>query len=280
MRWLSVLLLMIIWVLLPTPALAQTSDSVTVTVSGYVVEAPGDFTLTYISDYEVGITWTKPASSNNTMVRASYNGYPATRAEGYLVYYGTGTSASDNTVSLDETASPVYYRAWSENTTGEWSPEYAEGEIEGIGMKLIAFVVLAVLLSIASHAFKKMVLGFAAAGGWLLLGFYNWSLIADFGQLYWGFAFFCWGMVIVSVFDAMMGQRGKKEIGDDYEIDDAILEEEKEVDAMIAEQETQLRPSKKLRDYFDKNKKNKKKRKASMRKIARKEARRAVEQGD
>lgn len=167
MRWLGILLLIIAWALSPTMVMAATSDSVTVTVSGWVVEAPGGFTLTYISDYEVGITWTKPATANNTMVRAKYSGYPEDRTDGYLIYYGTGTSASDTAVNLDETATPVYYRAWSENTTGVWSPQFAEANIEGVGVTLLALILFCGILSFLSLRTISVLLAVGASGSWL-----------------------------------------------------------------------------------------------------------------
>ena len=58
-RWLSAFVLLLIIFINPTSVLADTSDDITVTVSGWICGAPGGFTLTYISDYEVGISWTK-----------------------------------------------------------------------------------------------------------------------------------------------------------------------------------------------------------------------------
>jgi len=159
------------------------------------------------------------------------------------------------------------------------------GEEEGMTevLYLLAFVGLAVGLMIACYAFKKPVLGFGAAGGWLILGFYAYGFLSDLGIVYWGVRgalfFVCMGLVFTSVFEAM-GSRGKKERGDDWEADDKRSEEEKEVDEMIEESEAQQRPGKKLRDYYGKNKKNKKQNRASTRRIARQEARKAMERGD
>lgn len=143
MRWLKLTFVTIglFWLLiLPTPVLADTSQTVTITATGIVVDAPGGFTIYYISDYELGISWTKAVSANNTMVRAKYGSYPDGRTDGYLVYYGMEASCSDTGVNLEETASTIYYRAWSEDTDKIWSPVYAEGYWESIVVTLIANV--------------------------------------------------------------------------------------------------------------------------------------------
>ena len=126
---------------------AATSADVTLTatpiVAGGGPGAPTDFTLTDISDYEVSIVWTKGVSANNTMIRAVVGRYADNISDGYLVYYGTGTSASDFGVNLDVVADQYYYRAWSEDTNGDWSTDYAEGKIGGTGVTLLALVLLA-----------------------------------------------------------------------------------------------------------------------------------------
>lgn len=243
MRWLGILLL-VTWLLLPAPALAKDLDAGA--VSGGAVS--GNLTLTRISGHEVGITWEMPDTANKTMVRACYSRYPATREDGYLVYYGEGTSASDNTVNFEALLTSIHYRAWSANATGDWLPLYLEGEIGGISVTFIAFIVLAVGLMIACYAFKKMVLGFGAAGGWLLLGFYSYTIYLEEGVFYWWVAFFAWGMVIVSTFEAM-GARGKKEVGDDWEADDKS-EEEEDADAVIADAEASRSITDRLRKLY------------------------------
>jgi len=172
MKWLIVLLLLLALALTPAVAIADTSAGVTITAWGYICEAPGGFAITYISDYELGLSWTKGLGANNTMVRAAIGRVPADRDDGYLVYYGDGTYATDWSQNLDTLDAKVYYRAWSENAGGIWASEYGEGFIEGIGMKLIAFIVLALGLMIAAFVFKKQALMMAAGLGFVGLGVY------------------------------------------------------------------------------------------------------------
>lgn len=204
---LALLLLPIIYINSGNKAEAATSDQVTVTATGLVVGAPGGFTVYYISDYEVGISWAKPEDAVNTMIRAKYSDYPTAPAhgyeptDGYLVYYGPAENASDTAVSLDETATPVYYRAWCEDAEGNWSPLYGEGEMEGIGMVLIALIILAIGFMVLSYVFKRMEMMFAGAGAWIVLGFYAFtrsesSSPAQITDIYMGLFWLCIGLTI------------------------------------------------------------------------------------
>lgn len=142
-RWPWLILLAVCFWLVPTQVLAETSAEVTVTATGYVCDAPGGFTVTYISDYEVGLSWTKGDGAENTMVRAKYGSMPESREDGYLVYYGNGNYTSDTGVSLDETASDIYYRAWSQNSNEVWEEEGTGSFWENIYVVTIGLIVLA-----------------------------------------------------------------------------------------------------------------------------------------
>jgi len=146
-KWLIALIIVIAIFLIPVSVLADTSASVTVTATGYVVGAPGDFTLTYISDYEVGISWTKGADAVNTMVRAKYGSMPTSRTDGYRIYYGDGISASDTGVNFDESAATVYYRAWSENAGGLWEETGTSDSMESAIMTLLGILTFCGIMS-------------------------------------------------------------------------------------------------------------------------------------
>jgi hypothetical protein len=199
---------------LPIVARADTSANVTVTAIGYVCGAPGGLTLTYINDYEVGISWIKGVDADNTMIRAAYGRYPTDRTDGYLVYYGDGTSTSDTGVSLDETATPVYYRAWSENAGGIWNEfSYAESFIEGIGVTLLAFLIAAIGLTIGGYHLKSMPLVYGAGGVWAVLSGYSYQQAASvsfdtwdtFGMLFW----IAIAMIIVCMVEPVIYRKSK-----------------------------------------------------------------------
>ena len=156
---------------MPTVVLAD-SAGVTITASGFVVGVPGGFTLTYISDYEIGVSWVKGTGAVNTMVRAKYGSIPTSRTDGYLIYYGEGTSATDTGINLDETVSQVYYRAWSQNAGGVWEETGISDFIEGGGMTLIAFLIFAGILSFLGIRSSYYILKFLAGLAWWALALY------------------------------------------------------------------------------------------------------------
>ena len=172
-KWLVILVLLALGLILATvPVLAGTSAEVTVTATGYICEAPGGLTLTYVSDYEVGISWTKGEDAVNTMIRAKYGSVPESRTDGYLVYYGAGTSASDTGVSIDETVAPIYYRAWSESTGGAWEEEGISNFFEGGGMLFIGMLIFAGILSWLGIRSSFVLLRLMGGFGWLAVFVY------------------------------------------------------------------------------------------------------------
>jgi hypothetical protein len=58
----------------------------------------------------INLFWTKGNGASTTMIRYSYGGYPATTADGILLYNGTGSNTTHTGLS---TGSTVYYTAWS-----------------------------------------------------------------------------------------------------------------------------------------------------------------------
>jgi hypothetical protein len=199
-----------------TPALcvsAATTATVTITATGVVVGAPGGFTLTYISDYEVGIDWTPAAGSTNTLIRAATGRYPTSITDGWLVYFGAGSTTIDTGVSLDETATGIYYRAWAEKA-GAYSPFWAEDFIEGGGMTFIAFAAIALGLTIGGFAIKRVSLVVGSAFGWLVLGGYSYSKItAPFeSSIYFYLFLMCIAMVLAVAMEAVLVKRSMQDV--------------------------------------------------------------------
>jgi len=193
---------------MPMPmVLASTTATVTVTATpnyaGGDLGAPTDFALTYVTDTQVDITWVKDGGATNTLVRAKVGEYPISVTDGYEVYFGAGTSTSDTGLNLDETAAPVYYRAWSEDGGGGYSSNYAEDLIEGAGMRLIALIALPIGLMIMGYVFKRQGLSFGAVGGWILLAVYAYGLSATQWDVYYGIFWLGIAMTIVSAVEAM-----------------------------------------------------------------------------
>jgi len=205
-KWLAILALLILGLILRvTPVLAGTSDEVTVTATGYVCEAPGGLTLTYVSDYEVGISWTKGTDAVNTMVRGAVGRLPESRTNGYLVYYGSGTSTSDTGVSLDETAAPIYYRAWSQNAAGIWEETGTSGLLEGFGVTTIAIALFIFGFTVLAVWKREAVFYMLGVIGWLFMTFYlvNRDYPSQNTYLKYAIAGFCLAVTLVMAMQAL-----------------------------------------------------------------------------
>lgn len=170
------------------PVRAGTTADVTITAKPlFGPGAPTNFTLTFITPRQIDITWTKGASANNTLIMAKYWEYPQDRNNGYRVYYGTDESTSDTALDLDLFWGKVYYRAWSEDSTGGWSDDYAQGTKENPAMtdlvnqftlfnnQLIFFLALGVIAIFSFLAFwRPNAILFLLAGGTSIIVGLSW----------------------------------------------------------------------------------------------------------
>lgn len=189
--------------LVPSTSVLADDTDVEITVSAYVVGIPSGFTVTYVTDTEVLIKWTTNLGAENTMVRAATGHPPASRTDGYLVYYGNAESYSDTGVSLDETLVPVYYRAWSETAGGVWSSMFAEDNIEGVGMTIFAVVAIILGLMAMGFIFKNGILFLASTMGWVLFAFLMYGKVFDNAAMNTGLLMFGGMMAFVTAFLAL-----------------------------------------------------------------------------
>lgn len=131
--------------------------------------APTNLTLIAIGDYEVYASWVKGVGANNTMVRAALGRIPTDRDDGYLVYYGAGTNATDYNVDLND--GRRWYRAWSQGSGGGWEENGIWAYIGGEMILLILFGIMALGLTGMFFWKRSQFLAYGAAGSWALLGF-------------------------------------------------------------------------------------------------------------
>jgi len=173
MKW-RYLILLLVMLLPATPVFAETSAEVTVTATGYICGEPGGLTATYISETNVQLDWVKGVNAANTIIVAKYGVAPTSRSDGYTVYSGNGTTYNDIGVSLDETATYVYYKAWSQNIGGVWELIGSNTAwIGGTGMILIALFLLCGILSFLSLRSRNVLVAIGAAISWLFVLIYT-----------------------------------------------------------------------------------------------------------
>ncbi len=211
-RILLVTVIAICNMLSPLPIMAASTGSVNITIyaAGYTCTFPGGFTTTYISDTEVELSWVAGLGANNTMVRAAYGRLPADRTDGYLVYYGNSTVASDTALNLDDTASIIYYRAWSESAAGAWEDTGTSGFMEGPAMKLIAIVLLCVAIMVWAWQKKQVSLLFISLMCWLGFTAYMYSIGSADWDYYRIFAWAGIGLVLITVYQVIIVQMNNK----------------------------------------------------------------------
>jgi len=181
MRWIVVLVFVLGLLLVPVAVRADTAD-VTVTAQGYICAEPGNFTLTYISDYEIGISWEKGENAVNTMVRAAYGRVPASRSDGFQLYYGSGTSATHWVTDIG-LVGPIYYRAWSENADGIWEETGStkEANFMSASFLFIGLIGLTGMLTYFAWRRRHVLICLAASVSWLALGM--WLFFGDVTNL-------------------------------------------------------------------------------------------------
>lgn len=182
--------------------------------------APTNLLLTLLGIDSVQITWTKGIGAENTMVRAAIGHVPVDRTDGYLVYYGTDTSATDY---VDLGQQIVWYRAWSQSAAEAWE---ADGIWDSIGGNMYVFLLFGILGLGLTFGFiwkKYGWLSYGAAGVWGLLGFLalQTSSSANPGQItdvYMGLFWLCMGFVIAcSLLPSVMREKPSK---DDIYVDE------------------------------------------------------------
>lgn len=184
-RWLIVLCLCLLGlsICIGSKLQAASSEEITITAAGWICGGPGAFTLTYVNDYEIGISWTKGEDAVNTMVRAAFGHVPANISDGYEVYSGAGTSCTDTALSM-ATPEIIYYRAWSQNAAGVWGPLFASGNTGGFmsaSYLFIGLILIAAFLTWFSSRRPEILISMAAGFTWLALGF--WLLLGDVTNL-------------------------------------------------------------------------------------------------
>ena len=244
LRWLWLVAVIPVSITMPVIVEADNSAEITVTAVGYVCAAPGGFTLTYITDYEVGISWIKGAGADNTIIRAAIGRIPENREDGWLVYYGDGTNTTSWT-NMETLSDPVYYRAWSQNAGGIWEEVGASDYVEGISMQLLAFLIAAIGLTIGGYWLKNIPLVYGAGGVWAVLAGYSYqkAVTVDFGT--WDtFGMLFWiaiAMIIVCMVEPMILRRSRAT---------GLAEEV----ADLTEEETEAQSFNKQREEMDKRK--------------------------
>jgi len=80
-------------------------------------------------------------------------------------------------------------------------------------LAILAF--MTTCFTIATYVFKKPVLAFAGAGGWVIFGVYSYTMSVAAWDIYYGIFFLAMGMVIVCVLEPILMRQKKDELSDE-----------------------------------------------------------------
>jgi len=148
-----------------------------------------NFTVTLISDTQVDFTWGFADNFDRIMIRGKYGQYPANipdintaPTDGYLVYYGTGTSTTDTSMDFDENPGALYYRAWGQKVDGTWAIVPYQSSKESAELQLLAVIGFTVFLTWLGYYLgtksRNILLGLVGSIGWIILLVYDLNVSA------------------------------------------------------------------------------------------------------
>lgn len=187
-----ILVAVLLWLLVISPVRADVTANVTVLATPMVAEGIIDFTATYVSDYQVDLSWSFADNVTSIIIMMGYDEYPedipdiyTAPSDGYLVYSGSATSFSDTHVDLAGLG-VVKYAAFGVKDDGTYIP-YSGAGTEGfmsISWFFLVVVALAVALTWMSFKSRPMVYLVNVSAMFLWMGIMFWWWIdppyADF----------------------------------------------------------------------------------------------------
>ena len=121
MRYLLLVPIAAMLILAYPPTQVAAGPSVALTISASPTGVSG-FTIEYVSDTRLDFTWSYSSNATTAvMLRGKYGRFPddtpnkdTEPSDGYLVYYGSNTTASDTSMDFNENAGPIYYKLWAQ----------------------------------------------------------------------------------------------------------------------------------------------------------------------
>jgi hypothetical protein len=161
------------------PATALAADSVEISVIAQGIASAGifNFKIVYVTEQRFDLSWILGSNVTSVMIRAKYNKYPnditstnETPSDGYLVYYGNGTSVSDTSMDLDQNPGGIYYRAWAQLGDGSWVITPSQDWKESKVMTLLGVLAIASVFTMVGIKYKIM--RTVAAVAWIFVGLY------------------------------------------------------------------------------------------------------------
>lgn len=86
-------------------------------------DKPTSFTTVEIHNRSISMSWTKGAGAEKTLIRRKLGSYPTGTTDGDEVYFDTGTSVEDSSLTAN---TQYFYRAWGWDENAGYSDEYSD----------------------------------------------------------------------------------------------------------------------------------------------------------
>ncbi|MCJ7761445.1 hypothetical protein MUP59_09950, partial [Candidatus Bathyarchaeota archaeon] len=185
--------------------------------------------------FEVELTWGLGIEATSTIIIRKEDPSPALLTDWQLIYDGNAEIYND-TVAAEDTdtmffCEDLYYTAWSKNEYGYSAPVDFQLEVHPNmvnAVMLLALGILALVPTIAAFALKsgRSILGFMAAGMWVILGVYSYTQSEDTWDISYAIFWISMGMVIVcSLVAVVLKEKKEEEITEDYGEDKELMEQ-------------------------------------------------------
>lgn len=159
--------------------MAVSSVDIGITATPSLTTGIINFTITYVSDTQLDLDWGFSGDAVNIMIRAQYGAYPddipnedTAPTDGYLVYYGGDTSASDTSMNFDESPGVLYYKAWGQKADGKWYVNTSTDSEESRQMTLIALFIFSGILTFIAVRSSYWILKVLAGLVWFAIDSY------------------------------------------------------------------------------------------------------------
>jgi len=155
-------LIILIIVISATPVMGATWQEVTIIATPMVSGGIADFTIEYVSDSCMRLSWTLTGDAVNIMIRAKYGMAPdnipdslTAPSDGYLVFYGDGiatTTIDDTSLDLTNNVGPIFYAAWAQKADSSWYTDQESLSEESRAVIILTIGLITLALTIYAWA--------------------------------------------------------------------------------------------------------------------------------
>lgn len=173
---------------------------------------PTGFTSTQTGTNSITLDWTTGTYATSTIIRGAVGEYPVDITDGYEVYNGALETVDLDGLNLN--TDTYYYRAWSNNATGN-SLTTADLEVGGEAMIFLCLLFGAIGLTAVGYTKQLMPISYGGGGMWaIFMGYcyqhatsiaFNTGTWDTYGMLFW----IAMGMLLLCMLEPVIQRKPK-----------------------------------------------------------------------